>query len=117
MHNAISAASKGTGIQIKCIPETYLSNMFLFLICTLCSCFSIGIKEVFRSCLLQKQVDGSLAKTLPLTAALSFRGVTGIFFGGGKLIFPDFFPSVKCFFLVENSHFGTPKTNCSGFEK
>ena len=26
------------------------------------------------------------------------RGVTGIFFWGGKIIFPDFFPGVKCFF-------------------
>ena len=31
--------------------------------------------------------------------------------GGGKVIFPDFFPEVKCFFPVENSHFGRPKTN------
>ena len=44
-------------------------------------------------------------------------GVTGIFFRGGKVIFPDFFPSMKCFFLVENFHFGRPKTNFSGFEK
>ena len=32
------------------------------------------------------------------------RGVTGIFFWRGKVIFPDFFPGVKCFFPVENSH-------------
>ena len=31
-------------------------------------------------------------------------------FQRGKAIFPDFFPSVKCFFPVENSHFGRPKT-------
>ena len=43
------------------------------------------------------------------------RGVRGIFFRGGKVIFPEFFPSVKCFFSVENSHFGRPKTNFSGF--
>ena len=36
-------------------------------------------------------------------------------FWGGKVIFPDFFP--KCFFPVENFHFGRPKTNFSGFEK
>ena len=36
-------------------------------------------------------------------------------FRGGKVIFPDF--SMKCFFSVENSHFGWPKTNFSGFEK
>ena len=29
----------------------------------------------------------------------------------GQSHFPDFFPDVKCFFLVENFHFGTPKTN------
>ena len=29
----------------------------------------------------------------------------------------SFFPGVKCFFPVENSHFGRPKTNFSGFEK
>ena len=40
-----------------------------------------------------------------------------IFFWGGKVIFPDFFPSVKCFFPVENCHFGRPKTNFSDFEK
>ena len=45
------------------------------------------------------------------------RGITGIFFWGGKVIFPDFFPSVKCIFPVENSHFGRPKTNFSCFEK
>ena len=45
------------------------------------------------------------------------RDVTGQFFWGGKVIFPDFFPSVKCFFLVENFHFGRPKTNFSSFEK
>ena len=48
---------------------------------------------------------------------LEFRGVTGIFFWGGKVIFPDFFPDVKCFFPVENSHFGRPKTNFRHFQK
>ena len=51
---------------------------------------------------------------IPLFAS---RGVTGIFFKGGKVIFLDFFPNLKCFFRVENSHFGRPKTNFSGFEK
>ena len=45
------------------------------------------------------------------------RGVTGIFFWGGKVIFPDFFSGVKCFFPVENFHFGTPKTNFHRFRK
>ena len=45
------------------------------------------------------------------------RGVTGIFFWGGKVIFPDVFPGVKCFFPVENSHFGRPKTNFRRFQK
>ena len=45
------------------------------------------------------------------------RGVTGIFFWGGKVIFPDFFPGVKCFFPVENSHFGRLKTNFRRFQK
>ena len=39
------------------------------------------------------------------------KGVTSIFFWGGKVIFPDFFPDVKCFFPVENSDFGRPKKN------
>ena len=39
------------------------------------------------------------------------KGVTGKIFWGGKVIFPDFFPGVKCFFPVENFHFGRPKTN------
>ena len=47
---------------------------------------------------------------------LQHRGVTGIFFRGGKVIFPWFIPGVKCFFPVENSHFGTPKTNFSGLK-
>ena len=42
---------------------------------------------------------------------ISLRGVTGILFWGGKVIFPDFFPDVKCFFRVENSDFGRSKTN------
>ena len=33
------------------------------------------------------------------------------FFWGGRVIFLDFFPGVKCFFLVENFHFGRPKQN------
>ena len=45
------------------------------------------------------------------------RGVTGIFFWGGKVIFPDFFPGVKCFFPVENFHFGRYKTNFRWFQK
>ena len=43
--------------------------------------------------------------------------ITGIFFWGGKVIFPDFFPVVKCFFPVENSHFGRPKNKFSPFFK
>ena len=44
------------------------------------------------------------------------RGITGIFFWGGNVIFPDFFPGMKCFFPVENSHFGRPKTNSIVFK-
>ena len=40
-----------------------------------------------------------------------------ILFWGGKVIFPGFFPGVKCFFPVENSHFGKPKTNFRRFQK
>ena len=47
----------------------------------------------------------------------STRGITGKFFWGGKVIFPDFFPGVKCFFPIENFHFGGPKTNFPGFWK
>ena len=36
------------------------------------------------------------------------RDVTGKFFWGGKVIFPEFFPGVKCFFPVENFRFGRP---------
>ena len=43
------------------------------------------------------------------------RGVTGIFFWGDRVIFPDFFPGVKCFFLVENFRFA--RTNFSRFEQ
>ena len=32
-------------------------------------------------------------------------------------IFPGFVPGVKCFLLVENSHFGRPKINSSHFKK
>ena len=41
------------------------------------------------------------------------RGITGKFFWEGKVIFPV----VKCFFPLENFHFGRPKRNFSGFEK
>ena len=44
------------------------------------------------------------------------RGVTGIFFWGGKVIFPDFFPGVKWFFPVKISHFGRSKTNFCRFQ-
>ena len=42
------------------------------------------------------------------------RGIRGIFFSGGKG--KVIFPGVKCFFQVENSHFGRPKTNFSVFK-
>ena len=35
----------------------------------------------------------------------------------GQCHFSWFFPGVKYFFPVENFHFGSPKTNFSGFEK
>ena len=47
----------------------------------------------------------------------SIRDVTGFFFLRGQSNFSWFFPCVKCFFPVENFHFGRPKTNFSGFEK
>ena len=37
----------------------------------------------------------------PVMTAHTTRGVTGIFFWGGKVIFPDFFHGVKCLFPVE----------------
>ena len=37
------------------------------------------------------------------------RGVRGIFFRGGQSHFSCFFPGVKCFFPVENSHLVDPK--------
>ena len=40
---------------------------------------------------------------------LGLRGVIGKFFWGGRVIFPDFFPGMKCFFPVENFHFVDPK--------
>ena len=46
------------------------------------------------------------------------RDIRRIFFRRDKVIFPDFFPGVKCFFPVENSNFVDPnKINISGFEK
>ena len=53
----------------------------------------------------------------PSFRKVAIRGITGIFFRGGKVNFPIFFPGVKCFFLVENYHFGRPKTDFSGFER
>ena len=49
----------------------------------------------------------------------STRGVRGIFFSGGKVIFLVFFPSVKCFFPVKklSYHFGRLKTKFTGFWK
>ena len=44
------------------------------------------------------------------------RGVRNIF-QRGQSHFSLFFPVLKCFSLIENSHFGSPKTNFSGFEK
>ena len=40
-----------------------------------------------------------------------------IFLMGAKSFFLIFFSGIKCFFPVENFHFGRPKTNFSGFEK
>ena len=51
-------------------------------------------------------------KCIPMS---THRGVTGTSLWGGKVIFPDFIP--KCFFPVENSHFGSPKTNFCRFQK
>ena len=49
------------------------------------------------------------------TCNFTSRGVTGKIFLRGKVIFPNFFPGVKCFFPVENFHFGTQKS--LSFEK
>ena len=54
---------------------------------------------------------------VPSPYTVKDRGVTGIFFWGGKVIFPDFFPGVKWFFPVENSHYGRPKINFCRFQK
>ena len=49
---------------------------------------------------------------------ISFRGLTGKFYWRGRVIFPDCFSRCEMhFFLVENFHFGSPKTNFSGYEK
>ena len=46
------------------------------------------------------------------------RGVTGqAYFSEGHSHFSWFFPGVKCFFPVANSHFGRPKTNFRCFQK
>ena len=45
------------------------------------------------------------------------RGVTGIFFWGGKVIFPEFFSRRGMLFPVENSHFGRSKTKFRRFQK
>ena len=51
----------------------------------------------------------------PVTCTLGTRGVTGIFFRGGKVIFPDFFSRRDTPFPGGNSHFGRPKSNFCGF--
>ena len=56
-------------------------------------------------------------KYWPIYGWRAHRGIRGIFFRGDKVIFPDFFPGVKCCFPVENSYFARLKTNFSGFEK
>ena len=63
------------------------------------------------------KVKNSLSKKKSKCDNLSPRGIIGKFFWGGKVIFPHFFPGVKCFFLVENFHFGRPKTDFCCFEK
>ena len=49
--------------------------------------------------------------------AFSVQGRKGNIFQRGQSHFSWFFPTVKWFFPVENSHFGRPKTNFSGFGK
>ena len=48
---------------------------------------------------------------------LNNQGSNRNIFQRGQINFSDFFNGMKYFFPVENSHFGTPKTNFSGFEK
>ena len=50
----------------------------------------------------------------PVTCKHGTRGVTGIFFRGGTVIFPDFFSRRDTLFPGGNSHFGRPKSNSSG---
>ena len=52
-----------------------------------------------------------------LSTALENQGRNRYIFLRGIVIFPDFFPGVKCFFPAENSHFGRPKTNFRHFQK
>ena len=59
---------------------------------------------------------------LILTLALNslentFRGITDIFFWGGKVIFPDFFPGVKCFFPSRKFPFWYTQNKFPSFSK
>ena len=51
------------------------------------------------------------------TSLYGFQGRNRKIFLRGQSHFSWFFPGVKCFFLVENFHFGSPKTNFRRFEK
>ena len=67
---------------------------------------------------ISKQTDQDSCVSLTVLSLCTTMGITGIFFWGGKVIFPDFFfPAWNAFFLVKNSHFGRPKTNFRRFQK
>ena len=56
-------------------------------------------------------------QTMDYTDLHQMQGRNRKIFLKGQINFSWFFSSMKCFFPVENSHFGWPKTNFSHFEK
>ena len=63
------------------------------------------------------QAQAQLSKTAEAVADLGQGHNRKIFLREQSHFFLIFFPGVKCFFRVENFHFGRSKTNFSGFEK
>ena len=105
---------------VKCCHEdiSVLCKMFLknlWQVLSLSGCWNI---RVVFCCIRQQECWTESTRTKQLEPAENHKqSIEAPEVSGGKVIFHDFFPGVKCFFLVENFHFGRPKTNFSCFEK
>ena len=93
---------------------TYLGSVGFMM---LASCLDIHLKCLAIKIIVLSVILLGILKILFWLITIYSQGRNRHIFLRGQSHFPDFLPVVKCFFPVENSHFGRPKTNFHHFQK